>query len=276
MPGLRDTRTGPALLHGLSCFFCCLLISTALPWVVSAGPVDDLAVGEAFYMSGNLVEASQRLSGAIGSGEPAQVQRALYLLGRISLLTGDFRQAKEYFERSADIQGVGNPGRWMALAGIGDTLYASGQFEEAIRRYRFALGEAGSSREEAVISLKTALCEYSLGRESEAREHLRTALGQIPVLSGWMGREEDFFHSMAMVGIEPPLETAERIYVRAGPVQGDFKVDEIVGPDVPVKETRTGSKSYLEFGPLTDTVEAMILSGKIKGRYSVPVEIIKK
>ena len=276
MPGLRDTGTGPALFHGLSCLLCCLMISTALPQAVSAGPVDDLAVGEALYMSGNLVEASQRLSSAAGSGKPAQVQRALYLLGRISLITGDFRQAKEYFERSADIKDAGNPGKWMALAGIGDTLYASGRFEEAIRRYRFALGETGSSREEAVIGLKTALCEYSLGRESEAKDHLRTAFRQIPVLSGWLGREEDFFHSMAMVGIEPPLETTERIYVRAGPVQGDFRVDEIVGPEVPVNETRAGSRSYLEFGPLTDTVEAMILSGKIRDRYSVPVEIIKR
>jgi tetratricopeptide (TPR) repeat protein len=227
-------------------------------------------------MSGNLVEAAQRLTQAAGSEVPTQAQRALYLLGRISLLRGDFRQAKEYFERSADIEGARASGKWMALAGIGDTLYASGRHEEAVRRYRIAQGEAGSGKEGAVIDLKIALCEHSLGRESEALDHLRTALKRIPVLSGWVGREEEFYHSMVMVGIDPPQQAAMKIYVKAGPVKGDFRVDEIAGPHVLVKETRMNNRSYLEFGPLTDSVEAMILSEKIQSRYSIPVEIITR
>ena len=227
-------------------------------------------------MSGNLVEAAQRLSNAAGSDVPTQAQRALYLLGRISLLTGDFRQAKEYFERSADIQGARTAGRWMALAGIGDTLYASGQYEEAIRRYRIAQGGAGKGKEGAVIGLKIALCEHAMGRESEALDHLRAALIKIPVLSGWVGREEEFYHSMATVGLHPPEQAEMRLYVEAGPVKGDFRVDEIVGPEVVVKEVRKAGRSYIVFGPLMDSVEAMILSEKIQSRFSVPVEILKK
>ena len=227
-------------------------------------------------MSGNLVEAAQRLSIASGSKVPTQAQRALYLLGRINLLTGDFRQAKEYFERSADIEDARAAGKWLAMAGIGDTLYASGRYEEAIRRYRIAQGEVGNSKEGAVIGLKIALCEHSLGRKSEALEHLREALTRIPILSGWVGKEEEFYHTMVMVGIESPVQTVTRIYVKAGPLKGDFKVDEVVGPHISVKEMRLGNKSYLEFGPLTDSVEAMILSEKIQSRFSVPVEILTR
>jgi CO dehydrogenase/acetyl-CoA synthase epsilon subunit len=67
-----------------------------------------------------------------------------------------------------------------------------------------------------------------------------------------------------------------RIYVEAGPVKGDFRVDEIVGPEVVVKEVRKAGRSYIVFGPLTDSVEAMILSEKIQSRFSVPVEIITR
>ena len=81
---------------------------------------------------------------------------------------------------------------------------------------------------------------------------------------------------MVMVGIDPPQQTAKRIYIKAGPVEGDFRVDEVVGPNVLVKETRLNNRSYLEFGPLTDSVEAMILSEKIRSRFSVPVEIVTK
>ena len=227
-------------------------------------------------MSGNLVEAAQRLAAVSDSKVPAQARRALYLLGRINLLTGDFRQAKEYFERSADIEGARSAARWLALAGIGDTLYASGRYEEAIRRYRIAQGEAGSGNEASIIGLKIALCEHSLGKRSEALTHLRAALTRIPVLSGWVGREEEFYHTMVMVGIDPPLQNFTRIYVKAGPVKGDFRVDEVVGPHVLVKETRSGSSSYLEFGPLTDSVEAMILSEKIQSLFSIPVEIVTR
>ena len=269
-------RTGLGPFQGSFRFLGCLLIIPLLYGAVSAGPVDDLTMGEAFYMSGNLVEAAQRLSSAAKSKESTQAQRALYLLGRIDLLTGDFRQAKEYFERSAEIEGARTSYRWMALAGIGDTLYASGRYEEAIRRYRIAQGEVANGKEGAVIGLKIALCEHSLGRESEALDHLRAALKRIPVFSGWVGREEEFYHSMVMVGIEPPQQTVTRIYVLAGPVKGDFRVDEIVGPHVLVKETRKNNRSYLEFGPLTDSVEAMILSEKIQSRFSIPVEIITR
>ncbi len=227
-------------------------------------------------MSGNLAEAAQRLSNAARSETPTQAQRALYLLGRISLFTGDFRQAKEYFERSADIDRARASGKWMALAGIGDTLYASGRYEEAIRRYRIAQKEAGNGQEGAVIGLKIALCEHSLGRETDALGHLRAALAQIPVLSGWVGREEEFYHSMTMMGIEPPEQTEMRIYVEAGPVKGDFRIDDIVGNDVAVQEVRKGGRSYILFGPLTDSVEAMILSEKIRISFSIPAEIISR
>jgi len=271
-----NTTTAGGPFQGPSRFFYCLLTIPLMCCLVSADPVDDLTMGEAFYMSGNLVEAAQKLSRAAGSTVPAQARRALYLLGRISLFKGDFRQAKEYFERSADIDTAGSVGRSMALAGIGDTLYASGRFEEAIRRYRVAQGEARMGREGAVIGLKIALCEHSMGRESEALKHLREALERIPVLSGWVGREEEFYHSMVMVGIDPVRENILRIFIKAGPVEGDFRVDEIVGSEVSVKEVRSNNRSYLEFGPLTDSVEAMILSEKIQSRFSVPVEIITR
>jgi hypothetical protein len=269
-------RTGSGSFQGPSCLLFCFLIIPLLCSAVLAGPADDLTIGEAYYMSGNLTEAARRLSTAAGSSTPAQAQRALYLLGRISLFTGDFRQAKEYFERSADIDGARASGRWMALAGIGDTLYASGRHEEAIRRYRIAQGEAGNGEEGAVISLKIALCEHSLGREADALDHLRGALTRIPILSGWVGREEEFYHSMTMVGIEPPEQSEMRIYVEAGPVTGDFRVYEVVGNDVAIQELRRGGKSFIVLGPLTDSVQAMILSEKIRSRFSIPVEIITR
>jgi hypothetical protein len=262
----------PALVRFLFSIVCLSLLHGP----VLADPVDDLTVGEAFYMTGDLHEAARSLSGASRSKMPAHAQRALYLLGRISLLTGDFRQAKEYFERSADIEGAGSPGRWMALAGIGDTLYLSGRYEEAIRRYRMALRETGSKDGAAVISLKAALCEQSLGRDETALDHLRSALEEIPVLSGWAGREEEFYYSMLMVGIDPARVQDVRIFILAGPIEGNFRLDELIGPDIPVKETRKNGASYLECGPFADSVEAMILSEKIRSRFKVPVEIIKR
>lgn len=256
-----------------TCVVCFRLVLSIFPWSVSEGSVDDLVAGEAYYMSGNLADAARKLSMAARTADPARAQRAFYLLGRVSLLTGDFRQAKEYFERSADTRGGHSIGRLMALVGIGDTLYASGRYEEAIRRYRIAQTEAGKSSEGAVLELKTALCEYSLGRQSEAMAHLRKAIRRIPVLSGWVGREADFVRSMEMAGIEPSAKAAERIYLIAGPLAGDFRGDEIVDAHVPVREKRKGNKSYLEYGPLTDMVEATILSEKIKSRFSVSVEI---
>ncbi|MDT8396064.1 MAG: tetratricopeptide repeat protein [bacterium] len=237
--------------------------------------MEDLTVGEAFYMVGNLAEASLRLSGAVKTGEPAQVTRALYILGRISLLTGDFRQAKEYFERSAESTDR-SADSWMAFAGIGDALYAGGIYEEAIRRYRIAQGKAGGDVERAIIALKMALCENALGKEKEGLAHLREALKRIPVLSGWVGREEEFYHSMAMVGIDVREGEKQEIYVLAGPVRGNFNSDEVVGSDVPVREVRKQGKTYLEYGPLTDQVEAMILSEGIKTSLGVPVEVVTR
>ena len=267
-------RTGYFLI--LLRFLLGILVLSLFHGPVLADSIDLLTMGEAFYMTGDLHEAARILSGASSSEIPAHAQRALYLLARISLLTGDFRQAKEYFERSADIEGARSAGRWMALAGIGDTLYLSGRYEEAIRRYRMALRETASNDEGAVISLKVALCEQSLGREKAAVTRLREALNEIPVLSGWVGREEEFYHSMVMVGIDPAQAAEVRIFIVAGPVKGNFRVDEVIGTDIPVKETRKEGASYLEFGPLTDSVEAMILSEKIRSRFQVPVEIIKR
>jgi tetratricopeptide (TPR) repeat protein len=226
-------------------------------------------------MVGNLAEASQRLLRASETGEPIQAYRALYLLGRISLLTGDFRQAKEYFERAVD----GNrlpAGNWMALAGIGDALYAGGIYEEAIRRYRIAQGKAGGEVEKAIIDLKMALCQNALGKDEEARLNLRAALKKIPVLSGWVGQEEEFYHSMAMVGISVREGKVSQIYVVAGPVKGDFNAAGVVSADVQVRELRKGGKTYLEYGPLTDSVEAMILSESIRNSFEVNVEVINR
>ena len=81
---------------------------------------------------------------------------------------------------------------------------------------------------------------------------------------------------MTMVGIEPAEQTEMRIYVEAGPVKGDFRIDDVVGNDVAVQELRKAGRSYIIFGPLTDSVEAMILSEKIRNRFSIPVEIITR
>jgi hypothetical protein len=45
---------------------------------------------------------------------------------------------------------------------------------------------------------------------------------------------------------------------------------------MPVSESRKGSRTYLEFGPLSDPVEAMILSEKLRSRYAVTVEIVNR
>ncbi|UCG38053.1 MAG: hypothetical protein JSV00_07565 [bacterium] len=255
-----------------------LILSCAMPSAAWSGTreasIDDLILGEAHYMAGDLSAAAQRLSKAVNSDDAVQVQRAYYLLGRVSLLTGDFRQAKEYFERAAD---SGNGGsRWKALAGIGDALYASGRHEEALRRYRIAQAAAAGGVDAAVMDLKMALCEHVLGNEAAARRQLGSALARIPVLSGWVGREEEFYHSMSMIGIEVSAKDEERIYLLVGPVRGDFNADEVMGVEVPVREIRKGGRSYLEYGPLADEVEAMIFSEKIRGAFSFPVEIITR
>jgi tetratricopeptide (TPR) repeat protein len=244
-------------------------------WTAFSGSKDDLILGEALYMAGDLTGASQRLIEAAESHQSDHVQRALYLLGRISLLTGDFRQAKEYFERAADVvpdKGV----RWMALAGIGDALFTSGRHEEAIRRYRIARTAAPVGEQRAIIDLKTALCDHALGRNEEARDKMNNALSRIPLLSGWMGREEEFYHSMSMIGMGGPERAGEKIFILVGPVEGVVQLDMIIDPDVPVREVRRGGAVFLEVGPLGDAVEAMILSGKIGQDSTLPVEIVTK
>jgi tetratricopeptide (TPR) repeat protein len=245
-------------------------IGTAYP-----GSLDDLILGEALYMTGNLAGASKKLEEAARSGQIDQVQRALYLLGRISLLTGDFRQGKEYFERAADVK-PDTGGRWMALAGIGDALFSSGRYEEAVRRYRITLGEAPSGEDRAVIEVKMALCDHALGREDEARRRMNSALSRIPLLSDWMGREEEFYHSMSMIGIGMPETEGERIFLILGPIEGVIQLDRIIRRDIPVREIRKEGSVYLELGPIGDAVEAMILSGKIKENHLLSVEILTR
>jgi hypothetical protein len=274
VPRHHTFNGGPVI--GFVCLFAGLLFFSPLIGQVLAGTADDLIIGEALYMAGNLNEAAGHLQDAARSGTPAQVHRALYLLGRINLLRGDFRQAKEYFERSADISAGGTTGEWMALAGIGDTLYASGHYEEAIRRYRIALSRSNEGREGAVIGLKIALCERALGRHEKALANIRESLRRIPVLSGWVGREEEFYHSMVMEGIAPVEHAVTRTFIVAGPIRGDFSVEGLVARDMPVSESRKGSRTYLEFGPLSDPVEAMILSEKLRSRYAVTVEIVNR
>jgi hypothetical protein len=133
-----------------------------------------------------------------------------------------------------------------------------------------------TGRDGAVVGLKIALCEHALGRHESALDHIREALQQIPVLHGWVGREEEFYHSMVMEGIAPAEPSVVRTYIVAGPIKGDFRADEVVGTDMPVNESRRNSRTYLEFGPLEDPVEAMILSEKLRNRYAVTVEIIKR
>ncbi len=265
-----DSAFAAPILFALVWLATCLL-----PVPVGSGPAEDLTVGEAYYMVGNLTEASQRLSRSVETGEPVQAYRALYLLGRISLLTGDFRQAKEYFERAGESSNR-TANSWMSLAGIGDALYAGGIYDEAIRRYRIAQGQAGGDVEKAIISLKMALCENALGKGEEARTHLRAALKKIPVLSGWVGQEEEFYHSMAMVGISVREGAVRKIYVVAGPVKGNFNADGIVSTDIQVREIRKRGETYLEYGPLTDSVEAMILSESIRNSLEVQVEVVNR
>jgi tetratricopeptide (TPR) repeat protein len=255
-----------------------LLLAGAL--VLAAGPgfsdpIDNLTLGEAFFMAGDLAGASKVLGETAGSGQRDRASRALYLLGRISLLTGDFRQSKEFFERAADL-GRDSGKRWMALAGIGDALSGSGRHEEAIRRYRLAMGEAPPGVDRAVIEVKMALCEHELGRGTAAAEHLGSALARVPLLSGWVGREEEFYHSMAMIGFGAPADTVEKVFLLLGPVEGDIHLYDLVGLETPVREVRRQGKVFLEIGPLGDAVEAMILSERIKAAFPLSPEIVTR
>ncbi len=257
-----------------------LLLAGSLVLAGFVGPVfpdstDSLTLGEAFYMTGDLAGASGKLGEAARSDQASRAFRALYLLGRISLLQGDFRQSKEFFERAADI-GRDSGRRWMALAGIGDALFGSGRHEEAVRRYRLAVGEASPGVDRAVIEVKMALCEHELGHQNEATARLGKALSKIPLLSGWVGREEEFYHSMSMIGFGAPASNGEKILLLLGPVEGTVPLYDLIGPDVPVKEVWKQGKVFLEIGPLGDVVEAMILSEKIRAASPLPLEILTR
>jgi tetratricopeptide (TPR) repeat protein len=265
----RASLSGHALVLA-GCFLLAVYTRTAFP-----GPDDDLILGEALYMAGDLTGASQKLTEAAKSNQSDSVQRALYLLGRISLLTGDFRQGKEYFERAADVE-PDSGGRWMALAGIGDALFTSGRYEEAVRRYRIAQAVAPPGEQRAIIDVKMALCDHALGKDEEAGIRMNNALSRIPLLSGWMGREEEFYHSMSMIGMGGAEKAGEKVFIVVGPVDGDPRLDEIIGSDVPVREIRESGGVFLELGPLGDAVEAMILSGKIRENSTLPVEIVTR
>jgi hypothetical protein len=164
----------------------------------------------------------------------------------------------------------------MALVGIGDTLFGSGRYEEAVRRYRIALGEAPIGEDRAVIEVKMALCEHALGREDEARGRMNSALSRIPLLSGWMGREEEFYHSMSMIGVGVPETDGEKIFLLVGPLNDTIHLDKVTGRDIPSRKIRREGRLFLEMGPIGDAVEAMILSGKIKDNTSLPVEILTR
>ena len=211
-------------------------------------PAEDLILGEACFMAGDFVCAGERLEGVVESGQAGRVERALYLLGRIHLITGDFRQSKEFFERAAE----GDPGysvRWMALVGIGDALFGAARHEEAIRRYRFALSEIPPDVDGAVVQVKIALCRYHLGRHREASALLGEALTRIQPLSGWIGREEDFLRSMSMMEMGPSPLAGERFFITIGPVEGDPNLEDIVGPEIPMRRIREGGGDLSRSGP---------------------------
>jgi len=268
-------RKGSHPLSGFLLFLAAFLIMAGFVGPVFPDSIDNLTLGEAFYMAGDLTGASKKLREAAKSDQWNRSSRALYLLGRISLLKGDFRQSKEFFERAADVD-QDSTKRLMALVGIGDALFGSGRHEEAIRRYRFAIGEAPMGVDRAVIEVKMALCEHESGRRNEAMARLSEVLTRIPLLSGWVGREEEFYHSMSMIGIGTSAAEGEKILLLLGPMEGDLHLYDLVGPEVPVREVWKQGRVFLEIGPLGDAVEAMILSEKIKAGSPIPLEILTR
>lgn len=224
-------------------------------------------------MAGDFVRAAEYLENVAASGGATQEARALYLLGRVHLLTGDFRQSKEFFERAAE-KGTRSAAGWMTLVGIGDALFGAGRYEEALRRYRFAVSEMPSDLDAGVVEVKIALCHHNLGRPEESVRLLRDALTRIPSLSGWVGREEDFFRSVSMAGMGPASPEKGHLTLLVGPVEGDPDLSCLAGPDVPLKKLREGGEVFFQIGPLEDEIQAMILSEKIKSSCPFPVEMV--
>jgi tetratricopeptide (TPR) repeat protein len=233
----------------------------------------DVYLGEAYYMSGNLAEAEEYLSRAAEGGGPGSV-RALYLLGRISLLTGDFRQSKEFFERSEEK--LPENAKWKGILGIGDALYSGGYYSEATRRYREAK-HAGAP--EGIVELKIALCEMALDRHDSALARVKAVLPGIPVLSAWVGREEDFFASLALQGFEGKEPVTEQLYVLLGPLPSREKLPSRIRDaveDVPSSKVKVMGRTYFRFGPFADPVEGMLLSENLRKLTSYEVRMIRK
>lgn len=224
-------------------------------------------------MAGDFLRAAEYLEKVVASGGAAHEARALYLLGRVHLLTGDFRQSKEFFERAAE-KGPRSASGWMNLVGIGDALFGAGRYEDALRRYRFAVSEMPSDADAGVVEVKIALCHHNLGRHEESVGLLRDALSRIPSLSGWVGREEDFFRSVSMAGMGPASAEKGHLTLRVGPVVGDPDLSFLTGLEVPMEKSREGGEVFFRIGPLDDEIQAMILSEKIKSSCPFPVEMV--
>jgi len=255
--------------------FIALIFAVAASVSPASEAADGLLLGEAYFMMGNFAEASDQLKPAIKSATGGEKGRLLYLMGRISILTGDPRQGKEYFERAMDIEESSPEIRWMSMTGVGDALLLSGSYEDSIRRYREAFAEAPDGVRGGTIELKMALAEHAMGREEEARSRLVVALGKIPVLKRWLGREDDFYQSIAMTGLDAPVGAEERYFVRVGPVKKKHKTaPESV--DVPVSRVVHDKKVFLEFGPFPDPVEAMIFSETAREIYNSETELITR
>jgi len=245
---------------------------------LAAPPEEPLLMGQAHFMSGRLAEAIPSLNTAAESSGP-ESGKALYLLGRIYLLTGKFRRSKEYFERALEKtrQGTGEVGEWKSLAGIGDALYASGRYKDAMKRYRLAELDAPAFGK-AHVQIKMALCDLAEGRRDDALERLKNALPRVPILSRWIGKEEDFLRSLAMQGTKGAPERIERYHVLVGPVKRDTNdlASSGIGIDIPVQVIRNGGEYYLDYGPFADPVEAMIYMEKVKGMTPYEARIQEK
>ncbi len=230
-------------------------------------------LGEAFYMSGDLAEAEEYLSRALEDGGPGSV-RALYLLGRISLLTGDFRQSKEFFERAEEK--LPDNVKWKGILGIGDALYSGGYYPEATRRYREAK-HAGAP--EGIVELKIALSEIAMDKHDSALARVKAALPGIPILTAWIGREEDFFASLALQGFEGKIPGEEQLYVLLGPIPPKYKLPARIreaAAQVPGSRIKEGGRIYFRYGPFADPVEGMLLSENLRGLTSYEVRMIRK
>jgi len=249
-----------------------ILAALGTPSVTLSGNQAEVYIGEAYFMSGSFQEAVEYLTISVEK-EGDKAHRALYLLGRISLLTGDFRQSKEFFERA--FENMPQSIRWRAQAGIGDALYGNGQYEEAIRRYRVAKSDAPGISNVAAVELKIALCEMALGREEKARVRMRKAMGQIPVLSAWSGKEEAFYQSLSMQGLKRGPRTVNRIFVNVGPVSRVIRGLEDIGisADVSSERQKIGNATFLQCGPFNDPVEAMIFAETVKSKTSLKAEV---